>query len=114
MFMTNCKSIANELGRRVPGLHTHQPLVDGRAQNAARYPDGLCKAICRGLVKEKMQQVMHLRAVLEVGEGVHRRVVDPEEFHDKEEGEVMQWVLGKLVEERGRGARYQRHWRGMI
>ena len=97
-IMTNSRSIAKELGRRCPGLHAHQPLLDGRAKSAARYPDGLCRAICRGLVKEKMQQTMNLRSVMEVGEGVHRRRVDPEEFHDGDECSVSQWLLYKLSE----------------
>ena len=32
-----------------------------------------------------MQRILQVRAVLEVGHGVHKRVVDPEEFHDKGE-----------------------------
>ena len=31
-----------------------------------------------------MQRNLQVRAVLEVGEGVHKRVLDPEEFHDEE------------------------------
>ena len=79
-------------------MHVHQPLLDGRAKSAARYPEGLCRAICRGLVKEHMQQTMHLRAVMGVGEGVHRIKVDPEEFHERDECEVSQWLLCKLSE----------------
>ena len=45
-----------------------------------------------------MQQTMHLRAVLEVGEGVHRRKVDPEELHEGDESSVSQWLLCKLSE----------------
>ena len=59
-FMTNSRAIAKGLSRRCPGLHTHQPLLDGRAKSAARYLGGLCRAICRGLDKEKMQHTMNL------------------------------------------------------
>ena len=83
-FMTNSRAIGNELRRRCDKSHLHQPLVDGRAKDAARYPPAMCKAICRGIVKEKMQRRLQVRAVLEVGEGVHKRVVDTEEFHDEE------------------------------
>ena len=79
-FMTNSRAIARELSRRCNGQHSHQPLVDGRAKDAAMYPDGLCRAICRGLVKEKMQSTMHLGVVMEVGEGVHRGRLDLEDF----------------------------------
>ena len=64
--------------------HQHLPLVHGRPKDAARYPPALCRAICRGLMREKMQRRLQVRAVLEVGEGVHKRVVDTEEFHDDE------------------------------
>ena len=83
-FMTNSRSLGKELKVRCDGSHEHQPLVDGRAKDAARYPPALCRAICRGLQKEKMQRCMQVRAVLEVGEGVQKRPVDTEESHDKE------------------------------
>ena len=82
--MTNSRSVGNELRVKCDRSHQHQPLVDGRARDAARYPPALCRAICRGLKKEKMQRSLQVRAVLEVGEGVHKRVLDPEEFHDEE------------------------------
>ena len=47
-FITNSKSIADTVGVRCPGGHRHIVLVDGRAKVAAIYPEGLCKAICRG------------------------------------------------------------------
>ena len=50
-----------------------------------------------------MQQVMHLRALLEVGEGVHKRVVDPDEFHEVDECPTTQWFLNKLSEGKSRG-----------
>ena len=78
-------------------------MLDGRAKSVARYPEGLCRAICRGLVKDKMQQTMHLRVVMEVGEGVHRRKVDPQEFHERDECSVSQWCLYKLSEGRKTG-----------
>ena len=83
-FMTNSRALGNELKRRCDKSHQHQPLVDGRAKDAARDPPDMCKAICRGIMKEKMQRRLQVRAVLEVGEGVHKRVVDTKEFHDDE------------------------------
>ena len=88
--------------------------MDGRAQDAARYPDGVCKAIYRGFAKDKLQQVMHLRAVLEVGEGVHKRVVDPEEFHEVDECPTTQWFLDTLSEGRGKEIGCRMPCRGMI
>ena len=51
-FMLNSPEILKELGKLCPGDHRHQHLVSGRAEKAAVYPDGLCRAICRGLVKQ--------------------------------------------------------------
>ena len=50
-FATNCPDIAAELSIRCDRLHQHGHLVDGRAGPAARYPDRLCRAICRGLAR---------------------------------------------------------------
>ena len=77
-FMTNPGPIGHELKRKCYGGHEHQPLVDGRAKGAARYPPALCRAIFRGVAKEKMQRQWGIRAVAEVGEGVHRRTVATE------------------------------------
>ena len=52
-FMTNSTALGRELSRKCDGTHEHQQLVDGRASEAARYPPGLCKALCRGIVEEK-------------------------------------------------------------
>ena len=51
-FMTNSHAIAAELKRVCKGEHEHQQLLSGRAAEAARYPKGLCEAICRGLREE--------------------------------------------------------------
>ena len=51
-FMSNSNEILKELGRLCPGDHVHQHLVSGRAERAAVYPEGLCRAICRGLVRQ--------------------------------------------------------------
>ena len=83
-LMTDYRSVGRELGVKCDISHEHQPLIDGRAKSAARYPPALCRAICRGLQREKMQRCLQVRAVLEVGEGVHKRVVGPEEFHEDE------------------------------
>ena len=54
-FMTNSVHIANELHRLCPRDHKHVHLVGGRAAEAAIYPPGLCKAICKGLAKQKRE-----------------------------------------------------------
>ncbi len=93
--MTNSRAVGKELKKRCDGSHEHQPLVDGRAKDAARYPKRLCQAICRGLRKEKMQRCLQVQAVLEVGVGVHRRPLDLEEFHDEKEARAgSPWSTG--------------------
>ena len=100
-FMTNSRSIGHELRRKCDGTHTHQTLVDGRAKDAARYPPALCRAICRGIAKEKMQRQYGIRAVMEVGEGVHERRIDTEEFHDNDNIEVDRFIKKQLEEAEG-------------
>ena len=72
--MSNSPAILNELGKLCPGDHDHQHLVNGRAEKAAVYPDGLCRAICRGLAKEidiekkKVRPILGLNSLDKVGE----------------------------------------------
>ena len=49
-------------------------------------------------MQEKMERQIGLRAMVEVGEGVHRRNVDTEEHHDDEERSIRA-QLEKLEEE---------------
>ena len=86
-FMTNPQSICGELKNMCDGRHVHQPLVDGRGRGAARYPPALCGVICRGVAKENMQRQLGIRAVMEVGRGVHRRTRDTEEYHENPDEE---------------------------
>ena len=97
-FMINTRAIGNELRRRCDKPHQHQPLVDGRAKDAARYPPALCKAICRGSMKEKMQRQFGIRGVTEVGEGLHKRRIDTEEFHDNDNVEVERFIPRRVEE----------------
>ena len=50
-FMTNAEALAEELDKKCDGSHVHQHLVGGRAKAAAKYPEELCRAICRGFNK---------------------------------------------------------------
>merc|ERR1712023_412434 len=61
-FMTNSQILGRELARKCDKSHEHQPLLDGRAKDAARYPPALCRALCRGIAKEKMQRHHGVRA----------------------------------------------------
>ena len=98
-FMTNSRSIGGELKKMCDGAHAHQPLVDGRARDAARYPAALCRAICRGVVKEKMQRQLGIRAVMEVGHGVHRRTIDTEEYHENPDEDMRRAMMSEFGKE---------------
>ena len=87
-FMTNSWLIGRELNRRCDGTHGHQPLIDGRARDAARYPSALCRTICRGISKEKMKRACRLTAALAVSDGPHVVNVDPEEEHEMDEVDI--------------------------
>ena len=50
--MSNASEILTAIGRTCDGNHVHQPLLDGRAGFAAIYPQALCQAMCKGLVKQ--------------------------------------------------------------
>ena len=90
-FVTNSYHVARELDRACDGTHTHQPLVSGRAKAAERYPPALCRAICRGLIKDSRSTACQVRAVAEVSPpGVRARRPDPNAFHEIVEQQVRQ------------------------
>ena len=85
--MTNSYYLANELATRCDGSHTHQALVDGRAKVAGVYTQGLSRAICRGLIKEKMRRAQQLSAVAEVRPSM-RYSPDPDANHEDLQEEI--------------------------
>ena len=87
-FMTNSRALRSELSNKCNGMHTHQNLVDGRAHKAARYPPGLCKAMCRGIVKLKRERHENVRTVANMMAGTRRRMPDPEELHEEGEANI--------------------------
>ena len=52
-FLSSSRYIAAELNRYCDGSHDHVHLMSGKAAAAQEYPPALCKAILRGLVKQK-------------------------------------------------------------
>ena len=68
-FMTNCAEIAEELDKKCDLSHSHQHLMGGRAGPAARYPEGLCKAVCRGLIKAKDNQKKNVKKLFSIRAG---------------------------------------------
>ena len=79
-----------------------------RAKDAARYPQGLCRAIRRGISKEKMLWACGITAMLSIRESVHLTSIDPEENHEKEAVDIealIRKIEGQAQEERGRAQR---------
>ena len=77
-FMTDSACVAEELKRKCDRSHKHQQLAGGRASKAAIYPEGLCGAICKGLMevirrsRDEVKRICVLKATDTVkGEGRH-------------------------------------------
>ncbi len=119
-IMTNSKALGKELSRKCNGRHDHQSLVDGRAAEAARYPTGLCRAICRGIIQEKKERHCQIRAVAQIPRYYNPKNIDLEELHDREEASGTRaslvrdvFPLRRLVEKGTGRTRYRRSWPGM-
>ena len=52
-FITSSRCVAAQLNVQCDGSHLHVHLVGGRASAAQVYPDELCRAILRGVVRQK-------------------------------------------------------------
>ena len=53
-FMSSSWTVIEELDGACNGLHKrHNHLIDGRAKEAEVYPPELCRAICRGVARQK-------------------------------------------------------------
>ena len=105
--MTNSQTLGRELARKCDKKHEHQPLLDGRAKDAARYPPALCRAICRGISKEKMQRACGLAVLCSIEEGTHITSIDPEEHHERDEVDI-EALIRKIEGEADREAHEER------
>ena len=54
-FMTSSRHIAKELNRLCDASHDHVHLMAGKASAAQVYPPDLCKAMLRGIAKQKQE-----------------------------------------------------------
>ena len=57
-FASNSRHLLNELEKRCSNDHAHVHLHEGRAADAARYPEGLCRSICKGLSRQLKSDMM--------------------------------------------------------
>ena len=55
-FVSNGLCVLEEFCPGCPGDHSHQSLLGGRAAASAEYPDDLCNAVCRLLVRQKQYE----------------------------------------------------------
>ena len=75
-FLTNSVAIQRELSVRCRGCAKHVPLEGSRAKHAARYPRGLCRAVCRGLVEQARMDSEDLMALTCVDDDSSGETVD--------------------------------------
>jgi hypothetical protein len=69
--------------------------MDGRADVAARYPPGLSRAICRGIIKEKKRRKGGLMPLMRVEAKTSKDgLPDKEEFHERQEKVGKEGVKG--------------------
>ena len=74
-FLTSGWCIAEEVGKICDGTHEHVPLLGGRARDAAIYPSGLCKAVCRGVKRQKMEAQKNLATTIELNKDNNKKVL---------------------------------------
>ena len=65
--MLNSTGRLKELVKKYDGNQHHQKSYRGSAKNAERYTDGLCRAICVGLMKEVRNGEMKIMKLIDVG-----------------------------------------------
>ena len=51
--MTNSYHIASELDKRCDKTHTHQKGTGNEYNQGTQHPQGIYRAICRGMIKER-------------------------------------------------------------
>ena len=55
-FLSSAPELLKLLGQQCPGNHKHQPLLGGRAADAAIYPPALCRAMLRGFEAQRRRE----------------------------------------------------------
>ena len=92
-IVTNVIGAEKFLSVKCDHSHRHVELVNNRAKGAEQYPKKLCAAICRGIVKQKRNDEMHIKPIARIQMGkllrLSPKLPDPEQFHDKEEEKLV-------------------------
>ncbi len=55
-FASSSEGVLRQLDRKCDGAHMHRHLTQGRAKHAAVYPPELCRAILRGIEKQRLRE----------------------------------------------------------
>ena len=101
-FLTSSRFVADQLSRRCKTDHDHVQLVGGRAAGAQVYPDGLCRAMLRGVAQQKKYDGDSKVATTPMSIGDTRRFI----------GSLSSVCLGtaKEVLEEGLRGNWPKHW----
>ena len=104
IFLSNAEEILKELGRKCDGQHQHQQLMSGRAGPAAVYPPALCKAVCRGLMKQLQLKEWNVKSLLSLDAHMQKPdapAQEEDEVHKKTMDQAWDDVSGKSLDPHG-------------
>ena len=83
--VTNSQAVASEVNRRCDKTHQHAPMRTGNS-NQEELSQEAKRAMCRGILREKMKRKQHIKVIAKVGLKSIRKVLpDVEEFHEQAE-----------------------------
>ena len=121
--MTNSHAVAREVNLRCDKTHQHAAMRKGNCSQDELSQEAK-RAICRGIVREKMKRKQHIEVIAKMGLNSLRQVLpDIEEFHEKGEAEQarrlsdqiawddltgMELDGGKVIEARAKEIAYAR------
>ena len=97
-FMSNSPEILSELTRKCDEEHRHQQLLGSARPTCGSVPEGLCRAICMGLMKGLRNKECHVKKILEMTEHTTRGEIPEEETVDIDDVEAWDDVTGKALD----------------
>ena len=85
-FMSSSVEVLRGLSRRCEGDHVHQPLLGGRARAAAVYPPALCRAILRGIERQRRVEgepvPKHIENMVDTGRAIYNLARNDPEYEE--------------------------------
>ena len=96
-FITNSVAVQRELNVKCRGCARHGHLEGNEAQDAARYPKALCRAVCRGVIEQMRMDAEDLMSVECIGSDIGEDELDTvdhetnewEQFYDDMSGKIL-------------------------